>query len=440
MTVSNNDKPLRIAIIGGGIAGVTLLLALLKHTSRQNVVPHLYEATPEFSEIGAGIAFGSNSIRAMELIDTELAAAYNRHATFQPDTGALDKKLWSSYRMGMDGKGAPSNSLKAGEYLHEVHAPVARSSVHRARFLEAMTELLPPEEGYVSFGKRLLSIDEGTDGATVHFADGTSVYVDAVLGCDGIKSRVRQILLEGEEAANAVFTGKYAYRGLIPMDEAVAALGEYTARNNHFHWGYGGHLLTFPIEHGKTMNVVAFRTKENRVWEHGSQWVLPGNKKQMLQDFEGWGPDVRAILSLMRNADIWAMFDHAPARTYHRDGRICLVGDAAHASTPHQGAGAGMAVEDVFVLSRLLGEVREKSHLERAFMAYDAVRRPRTQQLVRTSRDAGMLYECQKEGVLDDVGKIREDLDMRMRWIWELDVEQHLQDALDIFHTTHGPV
>ncbi|GKZ30146.1 hypothetical protein AbraIFM66950_008005 [Aspergillus brasiliensis] len=436
MTVSNNDKPLRIAIIGGGIAGVTLLLALLKHTSRQIIVPHLYEATPEFSEIGAGIAFGSNSIRAMELIDSELAAAYNQHATFQPDTGAFEKKLWSSYRMGMDGRGPPSNNLKAGDYLHEVHAAVARSSVHRARFLEAMTALLPPEGGYVSFGKRLVSIEEKADGVTVHFADGTSVSVDAVLGCDGIKSRVRQILLKGEEAANAVFTGKYAYRGLIPMDEAVAALGEYTARNNHFHWGYGGHLLTFPIEHGRTMNVVAFRTKHNGVWEHGQQWVLPGNKKQMLQDFEDWGPDVRAILSLMRNADIWAMFEHAPASTYHRAGRICLVGDAAHASTPHQGAGAGMAVEDVFVLSRLLGEVRKKGDLERAFVAYDAVRRPRTQQLVRTSRDAGMLYECQKEGVWDDVAKIREDLDMRMRWIWDLDVEQHLQDALDVFHAT----
>ncbi|PWY88105.1 FAD/NAD(P)-binding domain-containing protein [Aspergillus sclerotioniger CBS 115572] len=429
MASTTNENPLRIAIIGGGIAGVTLLLALLKHSSREIIAPHLYEATPEFSEIGAGIAFGSNSIRAMELIDRDMAAAYNKHATFQPDTGALEKKLWSSYRMGMDGRG--SNTLKAGDYIHEVHASVARSSVHRARFLEAMTALLPT--GYVSFGKRLTSIDDVEDGVTVHFADGTSVTADAVIGCDGIKSRVRQILLDGEEEANAVFTGKYAYRGLIPMDEAVGALGEYTARNNHFHWGYDGHLLTFPIEHGKTMNVVAFRTKPNGVWEHGSQWVLPGNKEQMLQDFEAWGPDVKAILSLMRNADIWAMFDHPPAKSYHRGGRICIMGDAAHASTPHQGAGAGMAVEDVYILSRLLGKVREKGQLERAFAAYDAVRRPRTQRLVRTSRDAGRLYQCQKEEVEDDVEKIRANLDERMRWIWDLDMEQHLEEALSVF-------
>ncbi|PYH86774.1 FAD/NAD(P)-binding domain-containing protein [Aspergillus uvarum CBS 121591] len=436
-TSPSTDGPVRIAIIGGGIAGLTLLLALLKHTSRDILQPHLYEAAPAFSEIGAGIAFGSNSLRAMALIDPEMMATYNKHATVQPDEGARERRLWSSYRMGMDGQRRPTNTLKAGDHIHETRASVARSSVHRARFLEGMTELLPQEaqESHVSFGKRLVSLDENPDASvTVRFADGTAATVDAVIGCDGIRSRVRQILLAGEAEAEPVFTGKYAYRGLIPMEEAVTALGEYTARNNHFHWGYDGHVLTFPIEKGETMNVVAFRTKTNGVWEHGAQWVLPGNKEHMLQDFAGWGPDVQAILPLMRNSDIWAMFDHPPARTYHKDGQICVIGDAAHASTPHQGAGAGMAIEDVFVLSRLLKEVRGRSQLSRAFAAYDAVRRPRTQRLVRTSRDAGLLYQCQKPGVEDDVDKIRQDLDERMHWIWNLDLKAHLAEALDIFH------
>ncbi|RAL08488.1 salicylate 1-hydroxylase-like protein [Aspergillus homomorphus CBS 101889] len=430
------NGPVRIAIIGGGIAGLTLLLALLKHTSREVLIPHLYEAAPAFAEIGAGIAFGSNSLRAMSLIDPEMTATYNKHATFQADKGARERKLWSSYRMGMDGKQRPTNALKAGDHIHETRASVARSSVHRARFLEGMTELLPDrgQEKYVSFGKRLLSLDENSDASvTAHFAGGTSTTVDAVIGCDGIKSRVRQILLHGEAEADPVFTGKYAYRGLVPMEEAVAALGEYTARNNHFHWGYDGHVLTFPIEKGQTMNVVAFRTKENDIWEHGSQWVLPGNKEQMLQDFAGWGKDVQTILSLMKCSDIWAMFDHPPAHTYHKGGQICIIGDAAHASTPHQGAGAGMAIEDVFILSRLLKEVHHREQLCHAFAAYDAVRRPRTQKLVRSSRDAGLLYECQKPGVQDDIGKIRQDLDERMRWIWDLDLDAHLAEALAFF-------
>ncbi|PWY92297.1 FAD/NAD(P)-binding domain-containing protein [Aspergillus heteromorphus CBS 117.55] len=375
-TPANNPHPVRVAIIGGGIAGVTLLLALLNHTTREILIPHLYKATPEFSEIGAGIAFGLNSMRAMEFIDRDMVAAYSKHATFQPDSGARETKLWSSYRMGMDGQDRPKNALKEGDYIHEVHAAVARSSVHRARFLEAMTALLPAEGDYVSFARRLVAIEEtgnedgGGDGtATVRFADGTQVVVDAVIGCDGVMSRVRQILLHWEEEADAVFSGKYAYRGLIPMEEAVEALGEYTARNNHF--------------------------------------------------FGAWQDDECGCVS---HEEGWALGTRLAS--------ICIPGDAAHASTPHQGAGVGMAFEDVCVLSRLLGEVKEKRDLERAFRAYDAVRRSRTQRLVITSRDAGPLYQCQKEDVFDDVEKFREDLDERMWWIWDLDLEAHLEEAL----------
>ncbi|KAL1966024.1 hypothetical protein VTN77DRAFT_4964 [Rasamsonia byssochlamydoides] len=427
--MAGSSSPLRIAIVGGGIGGLSLLLGILKHTSPARIKPHLYEAAPAFAEIGAGVAFGSNSIRAMELLDPAVAAAYNKHATFHLDHGARQRKVWSSYRMGMDGRGG-TNTLKAGDHIHEVRVSVERSSVHRARFLEAMTELVP--DGYVSFAKRLVGIVED-EGIKLEFADGTSVEADAVIGCDGIKSRVRQILLAGDDNIDPVFSRKYAYRGLIPMEEAVAALGEWTAQNAHFHWGYDGHVLTFPIEHGKTMNVVAFRTKKDGKWEHGSQWVLPGNREQMLRDFEGWGTDVQAILGMMRNADIWALFDHPPARTYYRDSRICLLGDAAHASTPHQGAGAGMAIEDALVLSRLLGEVQDREQLGKAFRAYDAVRRPRTQKLVTTSRDAGCLYEFQKEGIGDDVEALRKNLDGRMRWVWDLDLEEHLREAMRLY-------
>ncbi|KAL9062368.1 MAG: hypothetical protein Q9157_008985, partial [Trypethelium eluteriae] len=405
--------------------------------------PHLYEAAPAFAEIGAGVAFGSNSIAAMRLLDPAIASAYERHATFHADPDARRRKVWSGYRMGMDGRARgrgrgsggeeSGNRLKAGDFIHEVRSETERSSVHRARFLDAMVELVP--EGYASFGKRVVEVRErvGGDGELeVRFADGSMVYADAVVGCDGVKSRVRQIVLAGEPEMEPVFTGKYAYRGLIPMEEAVEALGEWTAKNAHFHWGYDGHVLTFPIEHGNTMNVVAFRTKKDGEWEYGSQWVLSGNKERMLSDYEGWGKEVQSILRMMRSPDIWALFDHLPAKTYYK-GRICLLGDSAHASTPHQGAGAGMAIEDAFVLSRLLARIKDKRQLERAFSAYDTVRRPRTQKLVSTSRDAGCLYEFQKEGVGDDVEALKKDLDGRMRWVWDADLEEHVGEALKTF-------
>ncbi|KAF9892271.1 hypothetical protein FE257_002048 [Aspergillus nanangensis] len=427
--------PIRVAIVGGGIGGLTLLLGLLEHTSPIYIQPHLYETAPAFGEIGAGIAFGSNSIRAMELLKPAIATAYKKHATFHSDDSARERKVWSTYSMGMDGKG--SNTLKAGDHIHEVRGSVERSSVHRARFLEAMTDLLP--DGYVSFGKKLIDLIENseTNTITLVFEDGTTMEADAVIGCDGIKSRIRQILL-GDQNADAAFTGKYAYRGLIPMGEATAAVGEWAANNAQFYWGYDGHVLTFPIEHGKTMNVVAFRTKDDGKWDHGSQWVLPGDKTNMLREFEDWGDDVKAILGMMTKTDIWALCDHPPADTYYKKGNICLLGDAAHATTPHQGSGAGMAIEDAFVLSHLLSHIRNKSQLESVFAAYDTVRRPRTQKLVTTSREAGELYEFQKPGVGDDVDALRANLDGRMRWVWDIDLVQHLKEAELLFREYNG--
>jgi salicylate hydroxylase len=89
----------------------------------------------------------------------------------------------------------------------------------------------------------------------LHFADGTTAQHSAVIGCDGIKSKTRPWLLgKDDPASTAVFSGKYAYRGLIPMDKAIQLLGEEAALNSSMYLGYHGHLLTFPVQKGKTMN------------------------------------------------------------------------------------------------------------------------------------------------------------------------------------------
>jgi len=98
------------------------------------------------------------------------------------------------------------------------------------------------------------------------------------------------------------------------------------------------------------------------------------------------------------------------------------MGDAAHASTPHQGAGAGMAFEDAYVLSSLLGTVEDVDDLPDVFKAYDQLRRPRTQRLVKTSREAGQLYELCLEGVGSDLSRVANELDEWHEWIWKVDL------------------
>jgi salicylate hydroxylase len=152
----------------------------------------------------------------------------------------------------------------------------------------------------------------------------------------------------------------------------------------------------------------------------------------MLQDFATWRPEIKALLSNTHSSDIWALFNHRPARTFFSASpRICLVGDAAHASTPHQGAGAGMCVEDCYILSELLGEARGVEELERVFKAYDEVRRPRALKLVETSREGGMLYEFQgPEG--DDMERIEKTAIGRMGWIWDKHIREDLETAREI--------
>lgn len=194
----------------------------------------------------------------------------------------------------------------AGAPITEVKAKTGTpATVHRAHFLDELVRLVPG--GCASFGKRVEGVEEVREGVRLTFQDGNTAEASAVVGCDGIKSRVRRILLGDEnKTAHAQFTGKYAYRGLIPMGKAVEALGDELARNSQMYLGYHGHVLTFPIEKGETMNVVAFKTKGDGKWED-EKWVLPMKKEDMNADFQDWGDHVKSILALMEKPDLWAL-------------------------------------------------------------------------------------------------------------------------------------
>ena len=459
-TTTTAPKPYTIAIVGGGIAGLALAIGF----HRQGIPFHIYESAHAFGEIGAGVAFGPNSVRAMQLLDPRVRDGFEKIAARSYDPRV--RETFMRFRLGCEwrgekggeskgevdgvgGRGGDGEEMVDGEGKENgkegvwkegysiahikftgANLEVGQGAVHRARFLDELVKLVP--EGNVSFNHRVVAIDDlGSEGVKLHFAHGETATTDAVVGCDGVKSRVRPILLgEDNPAAHPSFTGKYAYRGLIPMDKAAALLGDELARNNTIYSGYHGHVLAVPIESGKTMNVVAFRTKQDGKWED-EKWVLPMGKEEIRKDFEGWGQNVKDIVNLMEKPDVWALFDHPPAETYFK-GRVCLLGDAAHASTPHQGAGAGMALEDAFVLSNVLAQVDDANSLEKAFRAYDETRRLRTQKLVTTSREAGEMYDLEGAGIGDDLETFGANMNVRMNWIWDENLEEELEGAKDI--------
>ncbi|KAA8570380.1 hypothetical protein MFRU_005g04420 [Monilinia fructicola] len=429
-TSTQPKKPFHVAICGGGIGGLCMAIGLLK----QNIPFIVYEAAPAFAEIGAGVSFGPNSVRAMELIDPAVKHGFDNCAT--SNGSPEERDIWFDFRVGMaeegwtDFKHGPP--VKEGEFLTEVVAKgCGQASVHRAHFLDELVKLVPNENA--RFGKRVEKVEEKGSRLQMTFHDGTTAEADVVIGCDGVKSRTRHMVLgDDHEATTPVFSGKYAYRGLIPMEKAVAAVGESLARNSQMYVGHKGHVLTFPIEKGAVMNVVAFRSKKDGKWDN-EKWVLPMKESDMFEDFEGWGKDVKHILSLMEKPDVWALFDSLPAPTFYK-GRIVLLGDAAHATTPHQGAGAGQAIEDAFILSNLLGDCTKLADIEGALKAYDEVRRPRSQKVVTTSREAAALYEFENEEILGgengpDIEGMKQRLRERCKWIWDEDLRAQLETA-----------
>jgi salicylate hydroxylase len=262
-----------------------------------------------------------------------------------------------------------------------------------------------------------------------------------VIGCDGIKSRVRQILLGIDNPQSyPSYTHKYAYRGLVPMDQAINAIGADLASNRALHMGKNGHVLTFPVAHGKLMNVVAFHHDPHE-WKH-ERLTMPSQRGDAIHDFEDWGTNIKAIMNLlMDNLDRWAIFDlGANPLPFFNKGRVCIAGDAAHATGPHHGAGAGFCIEDSAILAELLlslsqhlqsgdSPLSKEQGLERTLAAFDSSRRERTQWLVQSSRVSVDLYEWRDEKCGQDPVKIREELLWRNHKIWHVDLEDMAKSA-----------
>jgi salicylate hydroxylase len=325
-----------------------------------------------------------------------------------------------------------------------------RACVHRARFLEGLIGLIPPSTAY--FGKSLKSISEvsSTGEFLLNFADGSTALADAVIACDGIKSVVRQNYVfagtSDQSISRPSFTGDVAYRAMFPRAQFTEIVGgSISPGKGSLFCGPESYVVMYPVERGSLMNVVAIKhlaeqKSKTASAQDNSNWIEQVSHETMISDFDGWGTPIKSLLRQIQSPERWALYDHLPVSTFVK-GRVALMGDAAHATTPHQGQGAGMAFEDALILSEILGQVlneplitllepvdesavREQinKRVQSCLYAYEEVRRVRTQRVTATSREMGRIIGFTGEGIGRDLAKLKTNLDARMSWIWDIDL------------------
>ncbi|KAJ5115235.1 FAD/NAD(P)-binding domain-containing protein [Penicillium alfredii] len=422
MNKPDPQKNFTVTIIGGGIGGLALAVGLL----RRNICVQIYEAAPAFKEVGLGLSIGPAAHRAMPLLDPHIRDIYDALITTHADSPGYEsfRQTWFEIVW--------ATGAQEGELLLNLKAlPSGQTTLRRASFLEALVSLVPSE--IVHFGKRLESLieDDGNDGnggILLRFDDGSSARADMVIGCDGIKSRVKEAMLPVEsQLTQPRYSGMYCYRAVLDMDEMVEAVGDQRARVSTLYVGRGAYAISYPIMRAEKVNTGLYILRDE--WDY-EDWIRPATKEDLRRDASGMGRYAKALAERMPDPSQWALFEHPHISTYCR-GRVTILGDAAHASTPHQGAGAGQAIEDAHVLAELLSDSRVTSIPDAvaAFKAYDQVRRPRSQRVVTSSKEGARLLCLCLDGVGDDEDKLRKTFQERLRWLWDLDVQGQAEQA-----------
>ncbi|KAI0190849.1 hypothetical protein F4808DRAFT_398805 [Astrocystis sublimbata] len=420
---------IHVAIVGAGITGVILALGL----ERRGVSYTLYERAPAFTEIGAGIGFSPNAESALMSIDPLVHVIYKKVASSSKQ---------DEYFKWVNGK--ENNEIIARLFI----GYDAFQGGRRYEFLEAWGAHIPA--GRVRFNKEIESLVQRDDGKVdLRFKDGTSDEADIVIGCDGLRSRVRQLMLGEENPASFPrYTGNFCFRSLIPMEKAQKVLSHERTLSRHMYNGPDAHIITYPVAGGTLLNALFVGT-DTGPWQH-ERHTAPGTKAEVVELFKDWHPSICGLVDLLpEKLDKWGLFDmyDHPAPCYNF-GCVAIAGDAAHASGPHLGSGAGFGIEDALVLSTVLEcanrditshqSGKATSQICRdALAAYNAMRFDRDQWLPGATRKALDLFHWRDE----EVGGTDHELFLKkihdlFHTIWDNDLTEMQKEAREKFQDT----
>lgn len=342
----------KFAIVGGGIGGLTVAVAL----QRKGFDVTVYESAPQFKPLGAGLGLAGNAVKAF----FEIGIA--------EDVLALGKVM-KVLRI-KDHKGNTITETNSEE-MSARFGTVNNFTIHRADLHRVLLNHLEP--GTVVLDKNCVDVNQDANGVTLHFGDNTIAQADDVIACDGIHSPIRKKLLPDSLPRYAGYTCWRAVIDKVPANFDFSQTSET--------WGPGCRFGIVPLAGNRIYWFACMNAKRN------DPVMRSFRSQELLACFKTFHSPVAEILKLTRDEDIiWGdIIDLKPIERF-AFGRIVLMGDAAHATTPNMGQGACMAIEDAAVLANC---IEDYASPEEAFRQFEQKRIKRTTTIVNTSWTLG---------------------------------------------------
>jgi|SRR5712692_6823966 len=357
------DGTVRVVVVGGGVGGLAAALSL----ARLGIGVSLLEQSTEIAEIGAGLQLAPNAFAALDALG--IGEGVRRRSVFTDRLvmmDAVDASEVASFPVGDDFRKRFGNP----------YAVSHRADLHKS-ILEAV-EKTPSITLHAA--TTVVDLVVGNKGVTVTDQNGKTYRGAAVIGCDGIRSVIRDQLI-GDEAR---VSGHVVYRAVVPREDMPEDLGW----NAPAIWcGPNYHLVHYPLRGGEQFNlVVTFHSREQETWG-----VREGSKEEVVSYFDGIHHRPRALLDKPRSWRRWSTADRHPVAAWGK-GRATLLGDAAHPMLQYLAQGACMALEDAVTLGRAVEACQ--LDFEAAFRLYEAARVTRTARVVLSTREMGRIYHA----------------------------------------------
>ncbi|OUL97977.1 3-hydroxybenzoate 6-monooxygenase [Variovorax sp. JS1663] len=361
-----------VLVAGGGIGGMACALAL----AREGQPVELFEQSATIGEIGAGLQLGPNAFAALEALG--VGEQVRRAAVFTERMVMMDAVDCSEVA-----------SIPVGTAFRErfgnPYAVSHRADLHAALHAAAAEHPLVR----VHVGARIAAIDRIDGPVAVRTADGRRFEGSALVGCDGVKSVVRDRLVGDAPRVS----GHVVYRAVVPVADMPADM----RWNAPVVWaGPDCHLVHYPLRGGEQYNlVVTFHSRDEEQWG-----VTDGSQDEVLSYFRHIDARPRRLLDLPRSWRRWSTADRDPV-TRWSEGCATLLGDAAHPMMQYLAQGACMALEDAVTLGRAASACRAEGggvvDWPAAFRRYESARVARTARVVLSVREFGRL--CHSSGV-----------------------------------------